>query len=106
MKRRTLDSDPSTNGPGGRNRRGQFTTGNRISTGNPFGGKVARFRSALFSSVTVGDFRDVAGVLLERAKDGKPWAVKLLLEYLCGPPRDLDLELRLQELEGKVSGAR
>jgi hypothetical protein len=36
---------------------------------------------------------------LRHVKAATRWAVKLALEYLCGPPEAVDLELRLTALE-------
>jgi hypothetical protein len=58
----------------------------------------------MFAAVKAGDVRAIVLKLLEQAKAGEPWAVKLALEYLCGPPRDVDLEDRLAALEAAELG--
>ena len=83
----------------GRSPRGHFAPGNRFGQGNGIARKVARFRTSMFAAVKAGDVRAIVATLLERAKAGEPWAVKLALEYLCGPPRDIDLEARIAHLE-------
>ena len=88
----------------GRQDGGRFAPGNRFGKGNGIARKVARFRTSMFAAVKAGDVRAIVLKLLEQAKAGEPWAVKLALEYLCGPPRDVDLEDRLAALEAAELG--
>jgi hypothetical protein len=94
----TQPASPVPNG-GGRDPRGRFASGNCLARGNGSAKKVARFRSKLFSSVTLSDFAEIVGVIVREAKAGEKWACELALAYLCGPPRDMDLEERLEKLE-------
>ena len=91
-------SETADNGKG-REGNGRFSVGNRLARGNPNARKVARFRSKLFSSVTIGDFAEVVQTLLSGAKNGEPWAVKLFLAYYLGEPLPVDVMARLENLE-------
>jgi hypothetical protein len=86
----------------GRQARGRFAPGNKAAQGNGQARKVARFRASMFAAVKAGDVRAIVVKLLEQAKAGEGWAVKLALEYLVGPPRDVDLDERLTALEETV----
>ena len=90
---------------GGRNpQTGRFTPGNKLARGNAAARKVARFRASMFAAVKAGDVKAIVVELLARARAGESWAVKLALEYLCGPPRDVDLDERLTVLEQTILG--
>jgi hypothetical protein len=100
-------SEPSETGcNGGRTSGGKFAPGNKCSRGNGIARKAATFRAKLFRSVSATDFGAIVRQLVQEAKAGKPWAVKLALEYLAGPPRDVELEERLQALEAALEGRR
>lgn len=88
----------------GRQARGRFAPGNKAAKGNGQARKVARFRTSMFAAVKAGDVRAIVSKLLEQAKGGESWAVKLALEYLVGPPRDHDLEERIEALEQTILG--
>ena len=90
----------------GRRPNGTFAPGHKFATGNGISRKVARFRTSMFAAAKAGDVRAIVAKLLEEAKAGEPWAVKLALEYLCGPPRDVDLEERLAVLEAAELGRK
>jgi hypothetical protein len=91
---------PSESGvDGGRDGRGRFAKGNRVSKGNVAARKAAQCRAKLFSAVTTKDFVDVVKQTVALAKAGQPWAVKLLLEYLLGAPQPWDVLERLENLE-------
>ena len=90
---------PSTADSDGRDPRGRFARGNRASKGNVSARKAATFRAKLFRAVSAVDFAEIVQRLLQEAKGGKLWAIKLVLEYLVGPPRDVELEERLENLE-------
>ena len=98
----TSNAPPLQTGANGRQARGRFAPGNKAAKGNGQARKVARFRAAMFSAVKAGDVRAIVVQLVQEAKAGQPWAVKLALEYLCGPPRDVDLDERLTALEAAV----
>ena len=72
--------------------------------GSSVGRKAAKFRTALFASVKAADFREIAQRLLQEAKSGEAWAVKLVLEYLVGPPVPADVLERLEALEARIGG--
>ena len=95
---------PQTGPDGGRTPRGQFAKGNRCSKRNGTARKAAQFRSKLYATVSAKDFGEITGRLVQEAKAGESWAVKLALEYLIGPPRDFDLEERLAKLEATLHG--
>jgi hypothetical protein len=91
--------NPPTAVSDGRDQRGRFLPGNRVSKGNVLARKAATFRAKLFHAVSYDDFAEIVQRLLQEAKSGESWAVKLTLEYLIGQPRDIELEERLQKLE-------
>ncbi len=84
-----VDAEPLQPVSDGRDNAGRFEPGNTFSRGNAVGRKTAKFRDRLFKSVTKEDFTGIVGQLIDEAKKGRPWAVKLALEYLCGGPEDV-----------------
>jgi hypothetical protein len=78
---------------------GRFMAGNRCARGNSTPRKTAVFRAKLFRCVTPTDFRAIVQKLVEEAKAGQPWAVKLALQYLVGRAEDVELYERLLILE-------
>jgi hypothetical protein len=85
---------------GGRNlTTGRFTTGNQCSRGNAATRKAAAFRAKMFRCVSPGDFGEIVRKLVDEAKTGKPWAIKLALEYLVGRSEGFELNERLLILE-------
>jgi hypothetical protein len=79
---------------------GRFGPGNRCGRGNPHARRVGRLRSELLRAVEPRDLRDVVAALLSRAKAGEIAAIKELLQRLLGPPVELDLLQRIEDLEG------
>lgn len=102
-----IETQPATPDPngGGRDSRGRFAPGNCASRGNGGAKKVARFRNKLFGSVTLSDFGKIVGVVMREAKAGQKWACELALAYLAGPPRDVELEERVERLEAALKEA-
>ncbi len=98
-----MSEQPSTNGRDGR---GRFASGNRIGRGNPFGTRAAKLRAAVFRTVRAADLREVVQVLLREAKNGAPWAIRELLSRTLGPPVELDVLTRLEDLEGQLQETR
>ena len=79
-------STSETNQDYGARDRGRFTTGNPGGNGNPWATQVATLRKTLLSVVGPEEFKDVAGAVLKRAKDGDLGACKLLFVYCIGAP--------------------
>src|SRR5688572_14061655 len=98
--------DPSPTAPNGRGANGRFGPGNRCARGNPHAKKVAQLRGGLLAAVTVQDIKDVAAALLRSAKDGDVAAARELLQRLLGPPVELDLLERMDELERTIAELR
>jgi hypothetical protein len=48
--------------------------------------KVAALRKALVEAVTEEDIREIARVLIEKAKEGSTAAIKLIFQYALGKP--------------------
>jgi hypothetical protein len=72
----------------GRDACGRFGPGNKFgSGGNPYAAKVAALRMALLAAVTEDDVREIAEVLVAKAKDGDHAATKLLFQYTLGKPQ-------------------
>lgn len=78
---------------------GRFTPGNQCSRGNAVTRKAAAFRAKMFRCVSTADFADIIRKLVEEAKGGQPWAIKLALQYLAGRSEDVELHERLLILE-------
>ena len=78
---------------------GRFGVGNQCAKGNVTPRKAATFRAKLFRCVSPTDFREIVQKLVEEAKAGQPWAIKLALQYLCGNSADVELHERLLILE-------
>jgi hypothetical protein len=78
---------------------GRFATGNQCARGNATPRKVASFRAKLFRCVSPTDFREIIEKLVDEAKAGQPWAIKLALQYLVGRSEDTELSERLLILE-------
>jgi hypothetical protein len=93
---------PIQTAPNGRSANGRFAVGNRLARGNGIGRKTARFRAALFDSVTVPEFQSLARKLFKLALAGKPWPVKLAFLYLLGQPTPHDYEERVAALESRL----
>jgi hypothetical protein len=81
---------------------GKFKPGNRAALGNSLCRKAARFRHKLFACVSLADFQEVIGRLVAEAKGGRPWAVKLLLQYLLGEPIPLDVVEEISQLQTEI----
>jgi len=88
-------SSPSVNGPNGndngRDSAGRFTKGCPGGPGNPCARRVAKFRFALLKTVTEEDLITVARLLMSKAIEGEPWAIRELLDRLLGKPVALDV---------------
>jgi len=54
-------------------------------------------------AVTPQDLREVVAALLARAKAGEVAAIKELLQRLLGPPVELDLLQRMEDLERNLA---
>jgi hypothetical protein len=85
---------------------GKFSTGNQCAKGNTMPRKAATFRAKLFRCVTPADFRTIVQKLVEEAKSGKPWAIKLALQYLVGRSEDVEMHERLLILETTLTERR
>jgi uncharacterized ferredoxin-like protein len=85
---------PSTNGKHGRNTKGQFVRGHRLSVGNKGnqGTKARELKQALINAVNVEDIEEIAQRMLEQAKQGDIAATKELFDRLFGKaPQSVDL---------------
>jgi hypothetical protein len=92
---------------GARDKRGRFAPGNKIARGNLGQGHLmTRFRTKFFAAITDRDFAAVCRTLLDAAKSGQNWAAKLFLDYAIGPPRDFEVEQRLDRMEKLLSEAK
>jgi hypothetical protein len=98
-----LDSplSPASDGPvDGRDpATGRFLPGNSAGVGNPLSRRANEFRVKLYGTCSPEDLGEVVSGLIAAAKDREPWAVKLLLDRLLGPPIALDVATRIERLE-------
>jgi hypothetical protein len=85
---------------------GRFATGNQCAKGNATPRKAATFRAKLFRCVTPTDFRAIVQKLVDEAKAGQPWAIKLALQYLVGRSEDVEMHERLLILETTLTTER
>ena len=64
---------------------GRFVPGHGVkSPGNPRNRAAQRFRALLVESVSEDDFKEAINKLVKAAGEGKPWAIKELLDRLLG----------------------
>ncbi len=85
------DAVPSANGQpekSGRDTKGRFAPGNRFGHGNPFARRVAELRTLLLHQVKDEDLKQIANVLLAKAREGDLAAAKLLFTYVLGKPAE------------------
>ena len=93
-----MSSDNQNNG---RDARGRFVKGNKVSVGhgNPNADKVHLFRNAMLAAITPAEIRRVMRRLLKEAEAGDIPAIKELLTRCCGPPEAADLLAKLEAIE-------
>ena len=96
---------PSTNGSNGlaKDAKGRFAKGNAGGPGNPLAARVASLRAALVDAVKPADIQAVAAALLAQAKAGDVPSIKELLQRLLGPPVELDVLERVDQLEQRLA---
>jgi hypothetical protein len=82
----THPAEPKAKLAQGRHADGQFAPGNPGGPGNPLARKVAALRKALIETVTEEDVREIGKVLIQKAKEGSPAAIKLVFQYAIGKP--------------------
>ena len=77
---------PSSNGRHGRNNKGQFTKGNKISVGNKgnVNEKARELKKALIEAVCEKDIKAISKKLIDKAKAGDIPATKELFDRLWG----------------------
>jgi len=84
---------PATSALDGHDAKGRFTPGNKISRGNPHAKSAQAWRKVWDACIKKGDIAAIYQKLLEKAKAGDTYAVKLYLEYSLGrPPADATIE--------------
>lgn len=62
----------------------KFMPGNKLSRGNPFGGKIEKFRARLMDKVTPEQFDRVVKALIAKAEAGEGWAIREFFDRLIG----------------------
>ena len=65
---------------------GKFAPGNGGGPGNPYARATARLRVVLLETITDEDIREIARVLIKRAKEGHLPAIQEVLNRLVGKP--------------------
>jgi hypothetical protein len=78
-----MEANPATDS-NGRDTAGRFTTGNKLSKGNPQHRRMAEARRKLHAAVSDDDLAEIVRKLVEKAKAGEPWATRYLLDQLAG----------------------
>jgi hypothetical protein len=97
-----MDALPSPTASDGRDGRGRFAPGNTAARGNPHAAQVSRLRATLLAAITEDDMRQVARVLVEKAKQGDLPAIRELLLRTLGRPLEGDLLDRIERLESAL----
>ncbi|MCL4195836.1 MAG: hypothetical protein KJZ87_29130 [Thermoguttaceae bacterium] len=91
---------PSGDGGSGRDCcTGRFAPGNKLGRGSPLAGRAAKLRAALLASVSDDDIREIAAMLVQKAKEGDLPAIAQLLDRVLGKPTASDLMERVEKLE-------
>ena len=90
----------------GRRSDGKFQRGNQVARGHRGPHKAAQFRARLFAAVSAKDFGAIVRRLVDDAKTGKQWAVKLLMAYLLGEPRALDALMEVEAMRAELERLR
>lgn len=65
-------------------RTGRFVKGCKPGPGNPGIRNLSRTRAGIIQAVTMDDFDRVVQALFRAAERGEPWAIKEVLNRLCG----------------------
>ena len=73
----------------GRDARGRFAPGNPGGPGRRFAHMSDAFRKILLGSLTPGEVRRIAQVLMDNAREGDVDAAKLILQICLGEPVDM-----------------
>jgi hypothetical protein len=82
-------NEASANGENkGRDARGRFAPGNLGGPGNPFARRTAQLRKTFAEAVSDEDLKELAAMLLFKAKSGDVAATKLVLAYTIGRPTE------------------
>src|SRR5436190_8825248 len=84
-KRNKMDNAPQARN--GRDGNGQFARGNAGGPGNPFARRVALLHRAALAAVRPEDLYEIFQTLVIHAKAGRIPAIKLVLAYTLGKPR-------------------
>jgi len=94
------DVNPHTSSRGPQ---GRFAQGNTGGPGNPFAKAVGQLRSALLAAVSKADIEAIVASLVKEAKAGNVAAAREVLDRCLGKPVEIDLLVRLEELEAAVA---
>ena len=101
--RKQNKSSPSPSASNGRDGRGRFARGNRLSKGNPFARKVAALRSALLGAITPSDIKAIVKRLIKNARAGDLASCREILDRGIGKTVEMDYEQRLERLEATLN---
>ena len=97
--RKQNKSSPSPSASDGRDGRGRFARGNRLSKGNPYAVRVAKLRRELLAAVTTKDVREIVRMLVNKARKGDIVAAREILDRCIGKPIEADVEERVERME-------
>jgi hypothetical protein len=86
-------------GDGGRDDRGRFGKGNKLSRGNPHARQVALIRAALMRAVKPEDIEQAARKLVQQAKAGCRFSFAELMDRTIGRVPQMEIILRLEAIE-------
>ena len=87
-----------------RDNRGRFVPGCKPGPGRPKKKyRAVELRKALLAAVTDGDIEAIIKGLVAKAKAGDITAAREVLNRIFGPPVEIDLLERLEELEARLA---
>ena len=80
------ENEPALSETNGRDPKGKFATGNRISQGNPIARRTHAIRRELTKAVKPNDVREIVAALIMQAKGGDVAAAKEIFDRVLGRP--------------------
>ncbi|MEN1705477.1 MAG: hypothetical protein AAGJ54_08205 [Planctomycetota bacterium] len=90
-----------------RDQNGKFVAGNKAARGRRTPGAAARAaRDALLTAADTAAIERIGRKLVEMAEAGDVQAARVVLLFVLGPPRDEELQARLDELEALIGELR
>lgn len=87
-KRKTAKKTDSVKTDGnGRDKKGRFGEGNTYAKGNPVNSALHHFRKLVLTQTKDSDIKAVWAKLVQKAKNGEPWAIREMFDRVMGKPQ-------------------